>query len=362
MTAYRLDSEEEAAPMHGLRLLQLSSLNMVLGGGGGLFGIGTPEVVVIVLIGYFVLGPTELYKITKQIGKTVTEFRQTSAEATAAIQQNMDDSFQIDEIRRAADELNDAFSFRRSINYDDSMSTAAEEVGGAAAAAATMKARKEEEAANIVTAPEKRKKMIRRKKRKVKQQEAEETPIVTEETSLEPPFPPPDEYASTFEQELDMPTTKDDEDTIHRTQRRERLEAALSDDDAEPTSEEATFATSRFQAQMSGQWNSQILDKEEELSPIATIMNQLALLEEERLANQRRLEEEFRERGEMDEEYFLRKREVLEAGAAQIQEQAYSDDLAFSAVEQFADEGEDGVSTVSASSATSTQKSYLDSL
>lgn len=39
--------------------------------GGGILGVGTPEVLVICAVGYFLLGPSELYKLAKEIGKLV---------------------------------------------------------------------------------------------------------------------------------------------------------------------------------------------------------------------------------------------------------------------------------------------------
>ena len=52
-----------------------TSLCSFLGSDGGILGVGAPELATIVLIGYFVLGPTELYKLTREIGKFITNFR-----------------------------------------------------------------------------------------------------------------------------------------------------------------------------------------------------------------------------------------------------------------------------------------------
>ena len=48
-------------------------LNSFLGADGGILGVGAPELATIVLIGYFVLGPQELYKLTKEIGEIMQE-------------------------------------------------------------------------------------------------------------------------------------------------------------------------------------------------------------------------------------------------------------------------------------------------
>ncbi|KAG5188282.1 hypothetical protein JKP88DRAFT_287535 [Tribonema minus] len=48
---------------------------MFFGPGESFFGIGAPEAAVVLAVGYFVLGPTELYKLTKSIGTLVGQFR-----------------------------------------------------------------------------------------------------------------------------------------------------------------------------------------------------------------------------------------------------------------------------------------------
>ena len=48
---------------------------MFFGPGESFFGVGAPEAAVVVAIGYFVLGPTELYKLIKVIGQVVGQFK-----------------------------------------------------------------------------------------------------------------------------------------------------------------------------------------------------------------------------------------------------------------------------------------------
>ncbi len=43
---------------------------------GGVLGVGTPEVLVIAAVGYFLLGPEELYRLSKEIGKIVGQARE----------------------------------------------------------------------------------------------------------------------------------------------------------------------------------------------------------------------------------------------------------------------------------------------
>ena len=70
-------------------------------------------------MGYFVLGPTDLYKLVKEIGKFVQNFQTFTSEATASFENNLESQLQLEEIRKAQRELTDAFSFRRSINVDE---------------------------------------------------------------------------------------------------------------------------------------------------------------------------------------------------------------------------------------------------
>ena len=90
--------------------------------------------------------------------------------------------------------------------------------------------------------------------------------------------------------------------------------AAMSEDDAQ----------NRFQAQLSDNWNEQILAKEGELGPVAEIMKRLAILEEEKIAADKRLQEEFKLREENEERFYREKRQLLEEAAAQIQNDAFA--------------------------------------
>ena len=94
---------------------------------------------VVVLVGYFVLGPTELYKLTKEIGKALQNFRSLSTEASKQFETSMEDQLDLQELRKAQRELDDAFNFRRSINTDETaeaFDTATEEAARAAEMAA----------------------------------------------------------------------------------------------------------------------------------------------------------------------------------------------------------------------------------
>lgn len=83
--------------------------------GGGILGVGTPEIIVVCAVGYFLLGPSELYKLAKEIGKLVAQARQALADSAAEWQNTMDEQFEFQElndVRAAAQELQEAFNFR----------------------------------------------------------------------------------------------------------------------------------------------------------------------------------------------------------------------------------------------------------
>lgn len=75
---------------------------------------------------------------------------------------------------------------------------------------------------------------------------------------------------------------------------------------------------------MSGQWNDQVLENEESLSPLAIVMQKIAVLEEEKIAANMRLDEEFARRMELEEKFYEEKRALLEQAAAEISAEAHS--------------------------------------
>ncbi|CAM9536235.1 unnamed protein product, partial [Phaeothamnion confervicola] len=66
------------------------SLGMFFGPQESFFGIGAPEFALVLAVGYFFLGPTELYKLTKQIGTMVGQFREFGVGTVTNFQQVMD--------------------------------------------------------------------------------------------------------------------------------------------------------------------------------------------------------------------------------------------------------------------------------
>lgn len=336
-----------------------TELGMFLGSDGGILGVGAPEVATILLVGYFVLGPTELFKLTKEIGKFIQNIRTLGSEATKSFESTMENQLELQELRKAQSELNNAFSFRRSINVDPN-SEAFSEIPPIAL--------QREEGVNVdtdgkasvssetVPAPK------RKKRRRVKKKVAEEDFKLDANVGGEIPDL---DMSAAFQDEFmegmgvsskEDVTTKESEAEMAarlRRERIERLEAAqaraeasnmpssssewysatesdiaskvLAQQQQQPTTTEeaAAAAQSRFEAQLSGKWNQQVLANEEKLSPLAQVMERIAVLEEERIAANIRLDEEFARRAEIEERFYREKRAALEQAASQISAEAY---------------------------------------
>jgi Tat protein translocase TatB subunit len=62
----------------------------VFGPGGGLFGVGTSELVVIGIVAWLVLGPKRLYQLARDIGKISGEIKNVAEEAKQTFKQAID--------------------------------------------------------------------------------------------------------------------------------------------------------------------------------------------------------------------------------------------------------------------------------
>jgi Sec-independent protein translocase protein TatA len=298
------------------------------------------------LVGYFVLGPSDLYKLTKEIGKFIQNVRTLGTDVTKTFESNLESQLELEELRKAQRELNDAFSFRRSINVDKESDPFSTSSSSAITASAEVAGETATAAAAVTTTttgtPKKKKKRIRR--RKVKKSPVEEDAgTATADLSINNNVPDLD-----MSDIAESPATRTMDDETAARKREERLEKLSSETTAEDLEgadwletpewlkqEEAETGEKlkvqeptaqdqdRFAKQLSGDWNQQILANEDKLSPLAKVMQQLALLEEEKIAADKRLEEEFRLRTELEEKYYEERRQILEEAAAEVQASAY---------------------------------------
>ena len=270
-----------------------------------------------------------------------------SSEASKSFESTMEDQLDLQELRKAQSELNDAFSFRRSINVnqDDAafselppMAQTAEE-GTAVAATAT---------ASTSDGTQKKKKKRRRVKKK-KVQPIEDEPFVGDIPDLDIDFS--EEFKQEMKDQMMTGGIKEKEMDDAERQRNERLDRlqngqpsnppdwytasetdveneVMSQQISQPSPAEVAAEQNRFASQLSGNWNDQVLANEDKLSPLAKVMERLAILEEERNASDARLEEEFRLRAENEEKFYRQKRKVLEEASAEIAASTYNFDVA----------------------------------
>jgi hypothetical protein len=305
----------------------------------------------------------------KEIGKFIQNFRSLSSEAAAQFEGTMENQLELTELRKAQAELNDAFSFRRSINTDEGAAafektSFAENTSAAATAAGATTAAV---AGNTATAsdgstvaveegvtPKKKRRLVRRKKKKVVEEEeaADDFEVPRDEDILK-------EYPDLDMLDADLPPTSSSssaevsEEEKLRAERLERLGGGSGNSSASSTGEPDWFTASeedvasavldqpmngnvprdpaleqyestRFQSQLSvEEWNKQIMANEDELAPLSMVMKRLAILEEEKQAADRRLEEEYQRRMDNEDKFYLEKRKVLEEAITDIQEGVY---------------------------------------
>ena len=316
------------------------------------------------------MGPSDLYKLTKEIGKFIQNIQTLGSDLSTTLETNMESQLQLEDLRKAQRELTDAFSFRRSINVDDTEAFATnvatprvgksigdvEEVAAAAGVGAATAA-----AAGGSAAPSKKKKKYRRRKivkeeEPVDEESSDDIPDYSGDipdldmNSAFPDLPAvpvtagtpssagssseltPEEEA-VIEQEFGKYTMTDPNpmsewyDTTMTTSAKDFDDSAIAateDTPAPANSEESTAeAQSRFQQQLSGTWNDNVLANQDKLSPLASVMELLAVLEQEKNEADKQMEEEFRQRAELKEVYYKKQRSVLEKAATQIQQEAY---------------------------------------
>jgi Sec-independent protein translocase protein TatA len=327
----------------------------------------------IILVGYFVLGPSDLYKLVKQVGAFIQNIRTLGSDLSTTFENNMESTLQLEEIRKAQRELNDAFSFRRTINVDADSDAFSVQAGSAqkaeaerlaAAASATAATSATMSTDSNITSTQHRPKKIRRRMRKKEEPAIPDVPSMSEYnmqssefiTNNIPDLDMPttdvvtaseqralsDEEAAIIEEEFDqyvsspMKSTFDDWDSWDGTNRIENEFEfqSMNDTSVIRNTTSLTAATtvdpvtklaeqSRFQQQLSGNWNNQILEAGDTLEPIALVMNKIALLEQEKIAALKRLDEEYAQRTAIEEKYYKEQRQLLEETARNVQSTAF---------------------------------------
>ena len=322
----------------------------------------------IVLVGYFVLGPSDLYKLVKQIGAFIQNIRTLGNDLSTTFESNMESTLQLEEIRKAQRELNDAFSFRRTINVDadsdafsvqagSAQKAEAERMAAATAATATSASATMSTGSNVTSAQpqQQQPKKIRRRIRKKEEPVVPDLPSMSEYnmqssdfiTNNIPDLEMPtsdvgtssersisDEEAAIIEKEFDqyvvnpMASTFDDWNSWDGTNRKEDEARTETSTTPAATVDPATklVEQNRFQQQMSGNWNDQILKAGDALEPIALVMNKIALLEQEKNAALQRLDEEYAQRTAIEEKYYKEQRQLLEETARDVQSNAFGFD------------------------------------
>ena len=279
---------------------------------------------------------------------------------------------ELTELRKAQSELNDAFSFRRSINTDEEVEAFSEnelftEKAAATAAAtgtaATATATAGEEGEGTV---KKKRRLVRRKKKKVVAEEEEEEPLTNLEKDIAMEYPDLDMLD--VEQPSPEVQSKINEEDKLRSERMERLSGGSNGSSTTTKEEEPDWFTAseqeiasevlntpppkdpameqyeknRFQSQLTAEdWNAQIMANEDKLSPLAMVMQRLAILEEEKNAADRRLEEEYERRMDNEDKFYLEKRRVLEEAVEDIQRDAFSSSDGVEKKEEGGVEGEE---------------------
>jgi Sec-independent protein translocase protein TatA len=312
------------------------------------YSLPTHSQFTVLLVGYFVLGPSDLYKLVKEIGKFVQNIRSLGTDLTTTFENNLESQLQLEDIRKAQRELNDAFSFRRSINtqadeeaFTTTVTTPREPtVQDEIAASVTVS----EATASAVEGGAPKRKIRRRVKKKAPPLTSDSTGVIPD---LEMPLStttdsdatvnkyanrPTDPFITTYtpeeeaiiDQEFDAYTSMADGPAgLSTASSSNNSSSSLFNETMSAVDPAAdASAQSRFQEQLSGNWNDQILANQDKLAPLAKVMEMLAVLEDEKIASTKRLEEEFRRRAELDEGYYQKQRKLLEEAASQVQTEA----------------------------------------
>ena len=378
-TLHRRSSTPLSPPSSAAPRPSSTTTTLHFGQDSGILGVGAPEIAVTLLVGYFVLGPSDLYKLVKEIGKFIQNVRTLGSEAAKSFEGTMENQLELTELRKAQRELNAAFNFRRSINTDE-LSDAFDKTGfGENSSSSSSNNNNNVDATTtaIMTEGEmamsdsgmvggeilrstttKKRKLVRRKKKKIveiKEQEVEVEARKWDDTTY-PDLDALGDVAYDNNDGDDVPLVDD----LRAERMRRLISTDNADDDTDTMSEEnsppidwynmsnedvasatllsnnnnninnnidtaddvveAAAAAARFQSQLSiEQWNAQMMANENSLSPLSMAMQRLALLEDEKNVKDALIEEEYRKRLDNEDEYYSMKRVVIMDAISEIQ-------------------------------------------
>ena len=332
----------------------------------------------------------------KEIGKFIQNIRTLGSDLTTTFENNMNDVVQLEELRKAQRELNDAFSFRRSINvepeseafsvqpaYNSATSATWDsngyESGNTGSGAAVTAMASTATASSAVTATSTTNPPIGRK---VRRRILKKAPVSPPPSS--PSFPTVTDYgmpnfgdvpaeldmssyynnnevdksssssSSTMsaeeldeiEREFDQYTSTSTNTASKSSNTMDMEETSTSpwfntenDTETKPLMTSSTGTTtpketivplelqqqqqSRFQQQLSGTWNNQVIANEDKLEPIAVVMNQIALLEKQKKEAMERITEEYEQKKKLETSFYLQQRQLLEQAVTNVQNEAF---------------------------------------
>ena len=312
-----------------------------------------------------------LYRITKEVGKFISNIRSVGSETASSLTETLEGQLQLDEIRRAKDELESAFDFRRSINrdYQNQYDYKAGRRSGEGEGEDRIL---EEEEGKYVSmegnekgqgGSEGKKKVRRRMVRRKKTKEEEE--VAGSTTKQAPTSTQTQTQTQTAVEDWESAIGNTNQDPVHQQEQQkvqkddDEEEEEMSDDEwyadlmskgednindeyedggggggedadgdvADDADDyEMDIAKSRFQSQLdSSSYNASVLSQSEsnlsQSNAVVEIMKRLALLEEERKEALNLVREEAKKKGEINEKAFREKKELLQDGIRAIQQQ-----------------------------------------
>lgn len=79
-----------------------------------MFGIGMPEMILIVVVALIVLGPKKLPELAKSLGRALREFKK----ATTELKESIDVDNELTDVKKAFDEMNDDIREAVDVNID----------------------------------------------------------------------------------------------------------------------------------------------------------------------------------------------------------------------------------------------------